>query len=215
MSAGNFAHPSKALLDAYQQLSTSVLCDAMGHTNCTHSAIRPLVSKSRICGPAFTVRCPPGDNLMCHYATARANAGEVLVVDGNAYTEAALWGSLLSTLAVRRCLGGTIIDGAVRDLDELMEIGYPVYARNTTPRSGSKAQLGEVNIPISCGGLVVYQGDWIVADADSAVVIPRLQLANIAEKARRITTKDSELIAGIERGRTTFELLGLSGLMDN
>jgi len=213
MSKRNVAVISGALIESCGQFSASVLSDAMRHAHCMHSVIRPLVPQSRICGQAFTVRCYPGDNLMCHYAVSQASEGDVLVVDGSGNTEVALWGSLLSLSAARRNLGGTIIDGAVRDSEDLQRIGYSVYARTVTPRSGFKAHAGEVNLPISCGGVVVCDGDIVVADADGVVVIPRARLQEVVNRATEITMKESDIAAQIEKGVTTYEIFGLSKLM--
>lgn len=213
MSKRNVAAISSALIESCRRFSTSVLSDALRHAHCMHSVIRPLVLDSKICGPAFTVRCYPGDNLMCHYAVSQAGEGDVLVVDGSGNTEVALWGSLLSLSAARRNLGGTIIDGAVRDIEELRQIGYAIYARAVTPRSGFKAHAGEVNVPITCGGTVVCDGDMVVADADGVVVIPLAYVQDVANRAAEITKKESDIVARIEQGSTTYETLGLAKLM--
>jgi 4-hydroxy-4-methyl-2-oxoglutarate aldolase len=213
MSKENIAGVTRGLIESCLQFSTSTLSDAMGHAHAMHSAIRQIVPKSRICGQAFTVRCYPGDNLMCHYAVSQAGEGDVLVVDGSGNSEVALWGSLLSLSSVHRKLGGTIIDGAVRDVEELQRIGYPVYARAITPRSCFKAHAGEINVPISCGGVSVCQGDMVLADLDGIIVIPRACVQNIVDKAKRIAAKESGIAANIERGATTYEALGLSELM--
>jgi 4-hydroxy-4-methyl-2-oxoglutarate aldolase len=213
MSKRMVAPVSSALTKSFRQLSTSVLSDAMRHTQCMHSVIRPLVPGSAICGQAYTVRCYPGDNLMCHYAVSQASEGDVLVVDGGGNTEVALWGSLLSLSAAQRNLGGTIIDGAVRDIEELRQIGYAIYARNVTPRSGFKAHAGEVNLPVSCGGVVVCDGDMVVADADGVVVIPFANVQDVANKAAEIAKKEFDVVARIQQGATTYETLGLAKLI--
>jgi 4-hydroxy-4-methyl-2-oxoglutarate aldolase len=176
-----------------------------------HSAIRTLVPQARICGPALTVRCYPGDNLMCHYAVYKAYPGDVLMIDGGAYGECAIWGSLLSRSAAQRRLGGTVVDGAARDAEDLRQIGYPVYARALTPRGAFKTHRGEINVPISCGGVTVSPGDLIVGDEDGIVVVPRLQLATIAERAGQIVRKEADMIACIDGGGTLFEFLELKG----
>jgi len=204
--------PSQALLETYKQFPTSILSDALDRMNCMHSGLKALVPESHICGPALTVRCYPGDNLMCHYAVHKANPGDVLVVDGAGYTEGAIWGALLSRSAAVRGLGGTVIDGAARDRVELRTIGYPVYARAVTPRGVFKTRRGEINVPVSCGGLAVSPGDLIVGDEDGIVVVPCRLMTQVAEKASQILAKEKEMTACIERGQTLYDFLGLGKL---
>ena len=131
--------PSKALIESYRHFPAAVLSDAMGRTNCMDSGIKTLVPNLRICGPAFTAQCYPGDNLMCHYGLHLAQAGDVLVIDGAGYNEGALWGGLLSLSASQQNLGGTVIEGAARDVEDLKEIDYdnlygPVVDKRLFPK---------------------------------------------------------------------------------
>ena len=206
----SYERPGADQIDLCRRFEASILADAQGRTNCMHSAIRPLVPGARICGPALTVRCYPGDNLTCHYAVYKAHAGDVLVIDGGAYSEGAIWGSLITQSAAQRKLGGTILDGAARDAEELRRIGYPVYARSLTPRGVFKTQRGEIGVPISCGGVSICPGDVIVADEDGVVVVPRLQLNAIAARAAEIVRKEAAMAACIERGESLFEFLKLN-----
>lgn len=203
--------PSREVIEGYRKYNTAILSDALGSANTMESAIRPLMPKLQVCGPAYTIRCFPGDNLMCHYALYKAQAGDVLVVDGASYTEAAIWGGLTSLSAAQRQLEGSIIDGAVRDCQEMREAGYPVYARATTPRSPAKwTERGEVCVPITCGGVTVFPGDLIFGDEDGVVVIPSRQLAQILKKAEEFAAKEREMVAVVKAGKTVYELLGMS-----
>jgi len=199
------------MIEVYKKFKTAILSDAQGGTITMQSAIRPLLPNIRICGPAYTIRCFPGDNLMCHYALYKASPGDVLVVDGAGYTEGVLWGGLCSLSAARRNLGGTIVDGAVRDLREIEQVNYPVFARATTPRSESKwVQKGEVGVPVTCGGLTVFPGDMVCGDDDGVVVVPSRQLAQLAKEADDVVALEAALAAVIESGKTLYEHLDMS-----
>lgn len=161
-------------------------------------------------GPALTVRCYPGDNLMCHYALQMAQPGDILVVDGSGYTEGALWGGLLSLSARQRKLGGTVVDGAARDCDDIRQLGYPVYARSLTPRGVFKTMKGEINVAINCGGVAVQPGDLIVGDENGIVVVPRSQAVKVVEDAIKVIEKENGIAAEIEKGKTIYEILSLN-----
>lgn len=168
----SFGRPPLNLIEAYREFPASVVADALGRTRCMGSAIKPLIAKARICGPALTIRCYPGDNLMCDYGLHQALPGDVLVVDGGGYTEGARWGGLLSRSALQRGVAGTILDGAARDQEELQKLDYPVYARAVTPRGVYKTMKGEVNVPITCGKVIVQPGDLILATVMESSLFP-------------------------------------------
>jgi 4-hydroxy-4-methyl-2-oxoglutarate aldolase len=210
-----FQRPTFDVIQACRAFPASVLADAMSRTRCMDSGIKPLIQKARICGPALTIRCYPGDNLMCHYGLQGALPGDVLVVDGGGYTEGALWAGLLSRSALQRDVAGTILDGAARDQEELQKLNYPVYARSVTPRGVFKAMKGEINVPISCGNLTVHPGDLVLGDSDGIVVVPRDRLSETLEEARQILRKEEQIQAEIERGKTIFDMLGLNRFFDS
>lgn len=152
-----------------------------------------------MCGPAFTVRVRPGDNLMIHKALAMAQPGDVLVIDGGGDLTQALMGGLMRTTALARQLGGLVIDGALRDLVEWAEGELPVFARGHTHRGPSKEGPGEINVPVSCAGLVVQPGDLVLGDADGVIAVPAAHAASLLpavqahlekEKAIRASNRD-------------------------
>jgi 4-hydroxy-4-methyl-2-oxoglutarate aldolase len=204
-----YQRPGPDLIEACKQFPPAVLGDAMGRTGCMDSGIKPFIAGARVCGPALTLRCYPGDNLMCHYGLYVARAGDVLVVDGSGYTEGALWGGLLSLSARQKGLAGTIIDGAARDLEDLREIGYPVYARAITPRGVFKTIKGQIHVPVHCGGVTVHPGDLLVGDENGIVVLPSSQVSQIIKEARKVLDKEREIVGEIEKGRTIYETLKL------
>lgn len=146
-----------------------------------------------LCGPAVTVRVRPGDNLMIHKALMMVEPGDVLVIDGGGDVSQALVGGLMRTTCVARQLGGLVIDGAVRDLCEWAEDGMPIFAKGHTHRGPSKDGPGEVNVPVSCAGLVVMPGDLIIGDADGVIAVPADQAQDVLQKTRAHLAKEARI----------------------
>ncbi|CAM4207773.1 Methyltransferase [Bordetella tumbae] len=137
------------------------------------AGLRPLHAQARrIVGRALTVKARPGDNLMIHKAISLAETGEVIVVDGGGDTNNALVGELMMMDARTRGVVGFVIDGAVRDADVFAQEDFGCFARGVTHRGPYKEGPGEINVPVSVGGQVVFPGDVVVGDADGVVVIP-------------------------------------------
>jgi RraA family protein len=146
-----------------------------------------------LCGPAVTVRVRPGDNLMIHKALMMVEPGDVLVIDGGGDISQALVGGLMRTTCVAKQLGGLVIDGAVRDLCEWAEDGMPIFAKGHTHRGPSKDGPGEVNVPVSCAGLVVMPGDLIIGDADGVIAVPADQAQDVLQKTRAHLAKEARI----------------------
>ena len=183
--------------------STANLSDAMGllgyKFQTLHNRIQPVTNVS-VWGPAYTVQCYPGATYAVEEALEKASPGDVLVVDGEGYTGAVLMGGLMSGRARQRGLAGAIIDGAVRDVEELRKHRWPVYAAGITPRAGTFAQLGQLEIPVSCGNIIVQPGDMIAGDADGVVAIPAAILDQTLEAAWDIENKENYIAAALENG---------------
>lgn len=146
-----------------------------------------------LCGPAVTVRVRPGDNLMIHKALMMVEPGDVLVIDGGGDVSQALVGGLMRTTCVAKQLGGLVIDGAVRDLCEWAEDGMPIFAKGHTHRGPSKDGPGEVNVPVSCAGMVVLPGDLIVGDADGVIAVPAAEAASVLARTRAHLLKEAKI----------------------
>jgi regulator of RNase E activity RraA len=156
-------------------------------------------------GPAYTVRCYAGATYAVERAIEEAARGEVLVIAGEGYAGAVLMGELLSARAHKRGIAGAVIDGAVRDTVKLRQAGWPIFASAITPRAGTFDQLGALQSVISCGGVTVRPGDWVAADDDGIVIIPRDRLDQVAENARTIEAKEAYLAQAIEGGLSLAE----------
>ncbi|KAI9133656.1 RraA family protein [Acaryochloris sp. CCMEE 5410] len=177
----------------FRALSPTVYADALGRKQFMDIGIKELWPQiPRIAGPAYTVRCPPGDNLMLHAAIYRAPAGSVIVVEaGN--VDYAVSGGNVCAIAQRRQIAGFVVDGVIRDIAEVRAAQFPVFARGVSPIPGIKQTLGTLGKPIYCGGVHVHPQDIIVADEEGIAVIPAADQAAVYEIAYQRTVKDASL----------------------
>ncbi|MGW3312316.1 RraA family protein [Streptomyces sp. NPDC001073] len=175
----------------FQDVPTTTLADLLGHAQVLDLGIRSLWSPvPRLAGPAFTVRCPPGDNLMLHAAIHRAAPGSVVVVESGD-VEYALAGGNVCAVAQRRGIAGFVIDGVIRDVGEVREAGFPVFGRGVVPIPGVKKAVLPLNERVRCGGVAVDPGDVVVADEDGVVVVPGARRAEVLAGARERLAKEA------------------------
>lgn len=133
-------------------------------------SIRPF-NKTKLLGPAFTIRVPEGDNLMLHKTMDLAEPGDIIVIDAGGATQRAILGELMLTYCKIRGIGGILLDGCIRDAEAIAEMDIAVYAKGVTPNGPYKNGPGEINVPVVIGGKVVNPGDIIVGDADGIIII--------------------------------------------
>ncbi|CAM4327555.1 Methyltransferase [Bordetella tumbae] len=188
------AGPSAEVVSGFQGLPAAAIGDAMSR-NVGTVGLRQYHARldTTMCGPAFTVRVRPGDNLMIHKALMMVQPGDVLVIDGGGDVTQALVGGLMRTTCVAKGVAGLVIDGAVRDLTEWAEDGMPIFAKGHTHRGPSKDGPGEINVPISCAGLAVLPGDLIVGDADGVIAVPKDQAEDILARTRAHLEKEARI----------------------
>ncbi|WP_373558128.1 RraA family protein [Bacillus sp. 7884-1] len=182
---------------------TTCISDAMDGLNNFHPAIKPLKEEYKVAGRAFTVKIPVGENLSVLEAISKAKPGDILVVDAKGDQYRAIAGDFVVGMAQTLGIGGLVVDGVIRDIVGVKALNYPVFSRGTTVAASSKAGVGEVNVPISCGGVPVNPGDIIIGDADGVVVIPQAReqeiLANSIEKMKKDEIRE-ESISGNPEG---------------
>jgi RraA family protein len=193
--------PARELVAALAEMVTPHLSDNMSRLQGAAAAIRPMHGGgAKLAGPALTVRVPPGDNLLVHKAIDIAAPGDVIVVDAAGVLEQAIIGDIMTSLAARRGVAGFVIDGAIRDAAELAARPFPVYARGVTHRGPYKNGPGEINVPVSIGGMVVRPGDIIVGDADGVVAVPQADAQAVLAAAREQKKKEEASLAAIAAG---------------
>ncbi len=173
-----------------------------------------VVPGSKVAGPARTVRCGQGDNLMVHAVMAQVQPGDVLVLTMPDPAPFALVGELLATQAAVRGAAGMLIDAAVRDLDELEELGLPIWARFVRAQGATKDDVGELGLPVVVGGIEIRQADIVVLDRDGAVVLPVERAAEIQELGLAREAREADLRRKLEAGALTYDLHGLRRLVE-
>jgi len=193
--------PDLAIRDILCSVSTPNVSDAM-HRKGAMTGIVPLCGDARMVGRAVTVQGFAGDWAKPVEAIDIAEPGDVLVISNNGATNVACWGELATMSAMERGLAGVVIDGAVRDIDDIRRLGFPVFARAVTPNAGEPKGFGEINAEVQCGGQTVRPGDWIAGDASGVVVIPRERAAEISRRAREVKKTEERIREEIRRGST-------------
>jgi 4-hydroxy-4-methyl-2-oxoglutarate aldolase len=196
------------------QLGTATVHEAGGRAELVDVALVQVVPGSRAAGPARTVRCGQGDNLMVHAAIAEARPGEVLVLTMPEPEAVALVGELLTTQAKARGVAAILVDAAVRDLEELQELGLPIWARYVRVRGASKSAVGAIGEPVDVGGATIRQGDAVVLDADGAVVVPQERVEQVLVAARERAERERVKRAKLQAGALSYDLDGLRRLVE-
>lgn len=205
---------SEDKIKALLELDTASVADILGGKGTMHSSIGPLQQGMHLAGCAYTVTTPPGDMLSCYVALEECPEGMVLVVDGGGYSEAAIWGSLMTYQAKMKGLAGIVIDGAVRDTETIRNLGLPVFAITSSPRDGTIRTLGDTDLNVTCGGACVKPGDYIIGDADGVVAIPKEHIDIVLEKAKDTKEMERTIFREIEEGKKLYDLLGLNDIVE-
>lgn len=176
---------SDGIIERAEKLNTTLLSDAFGGTGGMDYRINPVAKGMKVVGTATTLSLKPCDNLSLHDAIYSAKEDYVLVIDGKGETSRAYLGELLTRAAKAVGLKGIVIDGAVRDREELETLGFPVFAKGFVPNGLLKLGGGEINVTITCGNVTVNPGDLVVGDADGVTIVPREQIEKVFSKAEK------------------------------
>ena len=195
--------PDPGLVEEFKKIPASNTADVMNRSCAMNPRIH-LVSNPKnqmMAGPAFTVKCRAGDNLTLHAALNFCREGDVLVVSNEEDDTRALMGEvMMAYLRFTKKVAGIVIDGPIRDIDEIGRWDFPVYCTGTTPGGPYKEGPGEINVPISCGGIMVYPGDIILADPDGIIAIPRKDAPQILKDARAFQAADEKKLLAAQNG---------------
>ena len=195
----DIGRPDAKVLEMFGTLDSTDVSDMLNRMYTVSNDIHNLVNDTRLVGPACTVKVFPGDNLMVHKALDAAKPGDVVVVD-TCGSRNAVFGDMIANKAKHRGIAGFVIDGFIRDIDDVREVGLPVYARGVTPFGPLHRGPGELNYPISCGGVVVNPGDIIVADGSGVVVVRQDFAEHTAVRLWNHRANMQEYIENVKRG---------------
>jgi 3-hexulose-6-phosphate synthase/6-phospho-3-hexuloisomerase len=204
----------KDLLPIYSP--SCVIADAQQRAGVLHSTIKPIDREKRFAGVALTVRMEPGNQVDCLDALSVAQEGDVIVVDAAGETETSIWGGLMAGLCQMKGVVGAVVDGAIRDTDEIRDQGFPIFAKAIVPRSTHTPFSGrmepiEINVPIQCAGVLVNPGDIVIGDEVGVTVVSLDHAAEVLEAARRLAEAEERTRARIREGKTVDELLAEFG----
>ena len=197
-----------------RRLGSATVYEAAGREGMVDVAFEQVVPGSRAAGPARTVRCGQGDNLMVHAVMERVEPGDVVVLTMPEPQPVALVGELLATQAERRGAAALLVDASVRDVEELREIGLPVWARWVRVRGADKRAVGSIDEPVEVGGAQIRPGDAVVLDADGVVVVSRERLDAVLAAARERAEREEAKRAKLSAGPLSYDLDGLRELVE-
>ena len=193
----------------FKNFMAAAVSDSLTSIQTMDPGINSMVPGKIMAGPAFTVRCYPGSIITVHKALLEAKPGDVLVIDGDSDNHGALLGELMALQCKTNGFAGVVIDGCVRDVQGLKDLGFPVFARFVTPRVGTNRRMGFTNVDVNCGGVVVHPGDWIMGDDDGVVVIPADKLEETVAKAEGVEIHEQEIARRIIAGEQVADILNM------
>ena len=194
--------PDPEVMNEFKSIPAANVADCMERNCAMHPRIRLVSSpKAQMVGPAYTVKARAGDNLALHAALNRCGEGDVLVVSNEGDDSRAILGNIMMAfLYYTKKVAGIVIDGPIRDIDEISAWDFPVYCTGTTPGGPYKEGPGEVNVPIACGNVSVNPGDIILGDPDGVIVIPRKDAPVILEAAKKFQANDRKKFLAAKNG---------------
>lgn len=205
--------PSKDLILEFQKISSATVCEAMNSRGALSSFIHSIARGMRICGPVLTVKFDCDDNLMIHKAMDIAEEGDIIVAACGKNMEKAVWGELMTVSALARGIQGFVTDSYVRDSEQIIGMGFPVFARGFSIRGTSKEKLRQINFPIYLTEILVNPGDLIIGDDDGIVVIPISEVKEVLAKSISRIDKESQIKKKLQAGHSTLEILGLEKVL--
>ena len=188
-------------IQAFRGLPVANVSDCMARMTAAGPRLRPMHKKGYLIGSALTVKCRPGDNLMIHKALTMAQKGDVIVVDAGGDLTNALFGEIMTATAVAIGVAGIVLNGAVRDAEEIGQGEFPLYAAGVTHRGPYKDGPGEINVPIAIDGMVIQPGDLMLGDADGLLCVPYDSLQSVLEATLQKMEAEKKMLADIAAGK--------------
>ena len=187
-------------IQAFRGMPVANVSDCMARMTAAGPRLRPMHKRGYLIGSALTVKCRPGDNLMIHKALTMAQKGDVIVVDAGGDLTNALFGEIMMASSVAIGVAGIVLNGAVRDSEEIAQGEFPLYAAGVTHRGPYKDGPGEINVPIAIDGMVIHPGDLMLGDADGLLCVPYDSLQPVLEATQQKMLIEKQMLADIAAG---------------
>ncbi|CVI22121.1 4-hydroxy-4-methyl-2-oxoglutarate aldolase [Agrobacterium fabacearum CFBP 5771] len=205
--------PSKADIEALSKFSPATIHEAQGRRGALSSRIKPVDYRMKLCGPAFTVKCAPRDNIMLQLAINYAKPGDIIVVSAGEYEEAGSFGDVLANACLAKGIGGLVTDTGVRDTLQLRDLGFPVFSFSVCIKGTVKETIAAVNDTIIIGDEIVNPGDIIVGDADGLVVVRRADAQESARLSQIREDAEAGFIEAYKQGKSVIEVSNLEAVL--
>jgi 4-hydroxy-4-methyl-2-oxoglutarate aldolase len=206
--------PPAAAVGVLAQFSTTQIADCGGPVGVVGPGLGRIAGGAEFCGPAVTVWTRPGDILFMLKMPEVTQSGDVVAVDGGGRADAAILGDILAGAVARRGVVGIVVDGAVRDINGIDEVGIPTFARNAHPATGSNEGPGALNVPVQVGGVTVHPGDVIRGDSSGVVVVPREHLDIVIALTREIAQRETAWRQALADGASVAAATGAEALIE-
>ncbi len=201
--------PTPEELALARAITPATIHESQGRTGAIDPMVKPVKPGLTLCGPAVTVSCTPGDNMMLIAAINVAQPGDVLVVSAGGNRAQGGFGEVLATACRARGIAGLVIDACVRDGAAIREMGWPVFSTGLAMQGTVKETLGAVNVPIVFGGIVIHPGDIVSGDDDGVVCLKREDIHHVATYGAEKERKEAEMMAALREGANILELSGI------
>jgi len=205
---------NKSDINELTRYGVATVYEAAGRTGLIDIPLVQLIPGSRVAGPARTVRCGQGDNVMVHAVMNQVQPGEILVLTMPEPEPVAFIGELLATQALVRQVAGILVDAAVRDTEELQALGLPIWTRWIRVRGATKTHVGTINESVTVGGTSIAPGDLVLLDADGAVALAAARVSAILEASRARARGEITLRAQLQAGALSYDLSGLRAVVE-
>lgn len=205
-----FDHLPDDVMDEWRKIPAAIVSDMMNRSQVMGGRIKPVGHGMKVAGHARTVTCMTGDNSAPHWLISNCRPGEVIVIDARGAENVAVWGGIMTEAAIQRGVAGVVIDGGIRDTEELRERNFPSWSSAIVPAGPHKNFGGVIDGQISVGDCPVNPGDLIIGDDDGVAVVPLAWQEKMLKASHEKLAQEEATMEGLRNGESTIVRLGIS-----